>query len=112
MDKGRYRNLSRVAGPGAFHLQRPMSQLVLPTFGIIVAAGALVLLFRHAHHLFGDAVGFLLIFVSRLVYSQFPLDHRCGRRMYGNLANTVPKVRQRPAGQAGIWFFRISLQRP
>ena len=83
--------------PIALSLQALMflARLLRLTLGAPSAAGAsaLELRLRHAHHLFGDAVCLLLIFVSRLVDRQFRLYRSCCRRMYGNPAKIVPKAR-------------------
>src|SRR2546430_12996973 len=94
-DNGRCCRLSQVVGPDTLCPQALMflNQLLGLTLGARSATGALSLRLRHAHHLFGDMVSFLFVFVSRLVDRQFPPYHSCGRRMDGNPAKIVSETR-------------------
>src|SRR5947209_12047106 len=58
------------------------ARLLPPALGARSAAGAsaLELRLRHAHHLLGDAVCFLLIRVARLTHGEFCLEHQPGRQ--------------------------------
>ncbi len=75
LDDGWCCNLSRVAGLDALPLQALMfpARLLCLAFGAPSTAGtsALELRLWHAHHLFGDAVCFLLVNVSRTIYREF-----------------------------------------
>ena len=48
---------------------------------------------RCPHHLFGDAVCLLLVFVSSRVDRWFRLDYAGDRRLYGNAAEIESKAR-------------------
>ena len=75
MDDGRCFNLSRVAGLNALGLQALgfLARLVRLTLGTPSSAGASALepRLRHPHHLFGDAVCFLLVDVAGSIYREF-----------------------------------------
>ncbi|MGO9933477.1 MAG: hypothetical protein ACLPV8_16935 [Steroidobacteraceae bacterium] len=57
-------------------------------------------------------IGFLFIFVARLVDRQFRLDPCCDRRMYGQSAKIVTKARPCRSAQSGLGFSKMGQQRP
>ena len=81
-DDGRRWHLSRLAGLDALRLQALVFVVwvLRLTFGAPSAAGASApsLGLRHAHHLLGDAVCFLLVAVSGRIYPELCLDVYAG----------------------------------
>lgn len=95
MDGGRSFGLAQAVSTEGLHLQ-PRVFLFRPVVGAGFSAGAtaLDLRFGHAHHLVGDLIGLLLIFVSRRVDDQFRLDRGCGGRGYGSPVKISPQHSQ------------------
>ncbi|HEV8579670.1 MAG TPA: hypothetical protein VGX68_11380 [Thermoanaerobaculia bacterium] len=78
MDERRCHGLSRIAGLDPLRLQAVvfLTRLLRLTLGTRTTAGAstLELRFRHAHHLVGDPIRFLLVNVCRAIYRQLRLN--------------------------------------